>query len=62
VRKRWAAGTWAGWSGRGEFQRGARGELWCREEEEEETSEEMGFESSFMGVHGLVEEREREQS
>jgi hypothetical protein len=27
VRKRWAAGIWAGWSGRGEFRRGARGEF-----------------------------------
>jgi hypothetical protein len=60
VRKRWAARICAGWSGRGEFRRGARGELRCREEEEEETGEEMGFGSGFIGVHCFVEERERE--
>jgi hypothetical protein len=60
VRRRWAARIWAGWSGRGEFRRGARGELRWREEEEEETGEEMGFGSGFIGVHCFVEERERE--
>jgi hypothetical protein len=62
VRKRWAAGIWAGWSSRGEFRRGALGELRYREEEEEETSEEIGFGSSFIGVHGFVEERGSERA
>jgi hypothetical protein len=57
-------GSWnlGGWSGRGEFRQGAGGELRCREEEEEETSEETGFGSSFIGVHSLVEKRGRESS
>jgi hypothetical protein len=51
-----------GWSSRGEFRRGARGELRCREEEEEETGEETGFGLSFIGVHGFVEESGRERA
>jgi hypothetical protein len=60
VRRRWVAGIGVGWSGRDEFRRGARGELWWREEEEEETGEEMGFGSGFIGVYCFIEERERE--
>jgi hypothetical protein len=36
VGKRWVAGIGARRNGRGEFRRGARGELRCRKEEEEE--------------------------
>jgi hypothetical protein len=47
VRKQWAAGIWAEWSGRGEFRRGVRRQARCHEEEEEEIRRGRGVRVGF---------------